>query len=191
MDRGYEEPDGTISVTNPWSVAVLQWPEQADEAHALAAAGRPRLLLVAPDAEPPIDWHPMSDWLRRPANPLDVLLRIENLQRRADATETAVLRLDPDGILRRGRNCVVLAPAEVRLMGALLKNLHRVVGRTDLIAAVWPDGAPGPRTLDGRLQHLRARITTLGLQILNVRQRGYVLTDEDPVLIVSGARLGT
>src|SRR3954452_10940197 len=76
-----------VAATTPWAVTVLDWPEQAAEAEALAAVGALRLLLVAPDVAPPVDWDLTSDWLRRPAPTTDVLARIETLQRRAQRAE--------------------------------------------------------------------------------------------------------
>jgi hypothetical protein len=162
-----------IPPAKPWSVAVLEWPEQADEADALAAAGALRLLLVAPGVAPPVDWDLTSDWLRRPAEPRDVLARVETLQRRSDGDRP--LRLDEDGLLWRGLDWVALGPLEMRLMAVFLENMHRVVKRTELVAVGWPGSSRGMRTLDTTIQRLRGRVARLGLEIVNVRQRGFVL----------------
>jgi DNA-binding winged helix-turn-helix (wHTH) protein len=157
------------------SVAVLDWPEQVDEAEELARAGHLRLLLVAPGVTPPVDWDLTSDWLRRPAEPRDVLARIETIQRRARPER--VLRLDDDGLLWRGFEWVALAPVEIPLLECLLQRMHQLVSRDELEAAAWPDGdSPGTRALDTRLQRLRTRVAKLGLEITNVRQRGLLLT---------------
>jgi DNA-binding winged helix-turn-helix (wHTH) protein len=165
--RGSDE-HGTESVT------ILEWPEQADVADELRRLGRLRLFLVASDARPPDDWDAASDWLRRPADPEDILARVETLQRRAAANDPE-LRLDADGLLWRGQQWVPLAPVEIRIMTALLEEPSRVVTRAELNAAVWPVGAPGSRALDTRLKKLRVRVALLGLQIVNVRQRGFFL----------------
>src|SRR4051812_19875193 len=162
-----------IPPAKPWSVTVLEWPEQADEAQALAAAGALRLLLVAPGVAPPVDWDLTSDWLRRPADPRDVLARVETLQRRSDGDRP--LRLDEDGLLWRGLDWVPMGPLEMRLMAVFLENMHRVVKRAELVAAGWPGSSRGMRTLDTTIQRLRARVSRLGLEIVNVRQRGFVL----------------
>jgi hypothetical protein len=162
-----------IPPAKPWAVTVLEWPEEAEEAEALAAAGVLRLLLVAPGVAPPVDWDLTSDWLRRPAEPRDVLARIETLQRRSDGGRP--LRLDEDGLVWRGLDWVPLGPLEVRLMAVFLENMHRVVKRTELVAAGWPGSARGVRTLDTTIQRLRARVSRLGLEIVNVRRRGFVL----------------
>jgi hypothetical protein len=171
-------PESTVSVTaaTPWAVTVLEWPEEAAEAEALAATGSLRLLLVAPDVPPPVDWDLTSDWLRRPAPTIDVLARIETLQRRAESDERAP-HLDDHGLLWRGSDWIALAPIEVRLMTALLENMNRVVSRSELVNAGWPGSPNGTRALDARLQRLRRRVQRIGLSIGNVRQRGFVLRD--------------
>jgi hypothetical protein len=163
----------------PWSTSVLDWPEQADEADVLAAWGAPRLLLIAPGVAPPVDWDPNCDWLRRPAEPQDVMARVEVLQRRARGGQGPV-RLDEDGLLWRGRQWVSLSPTEARLVRAFLDHAHRVVRRCDLVSAGWPDQRRGPRTLDVCLQRLRTRIAPLGLGIASIRQRGFVFTFVEP-----------
>jgi hypothetical protein len=171
----FDDLDVLTPLAKPWAVSVLDWPEQSAEAEELERAGHLRLLLVAPGVEPPIDWDLTSDWLRRPADPRDVLARIETLQRRSEATNAA-LRLDDSGLLWRGLQWVALSPVEMRLMACLLENVHRVVSRAELDAAGWPDGSPSLRALDTRLARLRRRIAVLGLEVGSVRQRGFLLS---------------
>lgn len=157
------------------SVAVLDWPEQAEEAEALARAGHLRLLLVAPGVAPPVDWDLTSDWLRRPSEPQDVYARIETIQRRVRPER--IIRLDDDGLLWRGFDWVALAPVEIAVFACLLENMDRLVSRAELDAAAWPEGdSPGSRALDTRLQRLRGKVAKLGLEIANVRQRGFLLS---------------
>ena len=181
MQQLFLDEQRTVVTTpaKPWSVAVLEWPEQAEEAESLAARGALRLLLVAPGESPPVDWDLSSDWLRRPADPRDVMARVETLQRRSEQ-EFGPLSMDQDGLLWRGRTWVALAPVEVRLMGVLMENARRVVRRAELVSAGWPDESRATRTLDVRLQRLRARIRPLGLEVASIRQRGYVLTFVEP-----------
>ena len=171
---GTEELDGAGEA---WPVAVVQWPEESQRADALVRDRRLRLYLVAPDADPPIDWDGLSDWIRRPAEPRDVFARIETLQRRAERSPKP--SLDDDSVLWRGRSWIALAPIEARLMRAFLQRPGAVVSRSELLAAGWPGGAAS-RALDPRLLRLRARIASMGLGIFNVRQRGYILTFADP-----------
>jgi DNA-binding response OmpR family regulator len=58
--------------------------------------------------------------------------------------------------------------------------MDRVVTRDELDVAAWPDGnSQGARALDTRLHRLRNRVAKLGLEIANVRRRGFVLTTRD------------
>jgi DNA-binding response OmpR family regulator len=57
------------------------------------------------------------------------------------------------------------------------QNMHQLVSRQALDAAAWPNGdSPSTRALDTRLQRLRNRAAKLGLEIANVRHRGFLLT---------------
>ena len=49
--------------TAPLGVVLVNWPEHADQVTALAQAGLPRLLLVAPDADPPASIDASEDWV--------------------------------------------------------------------------------------------------------------------------------
>lgn len=157
-----------------WPVPVVMWPEQADRSEALARDGRIRLFLVAPGAAPPVDWDGRSDWIRRPATVGDIYARIEALQRRAEHVQrSGRVDLDDTGILRFGEAWVVLTPIETRLMRVLLDRAGAVVSRGELLSAGWRGEAS--RALDTNLQRLRSRIGPLGLRLVNVRRRGYIL----------------
>ena len=175
MAASFVDLDVGTTLAKPWAVSVLDWPEQATRADELARAGHLRLLLVAPDVAPPVDWDLTSDWLRRPADQR-VCSRGSRRCSAAPRRPRARLRLDEDGLLWPRARLGCAAPLELRLAACLLENTHRVVGRSELDAAAWPDGSPGPRALDARLQRLRVRITVLGLEIVSVRQRGFLLS---------------
>ena len=155
------------------SVAILAWPDEADEAPERGRAGQPRLLLVASDAEPPADWDGLTDWVRLPVDDRDLCARVAALQRLATRAPSPVL--DEFDVLWRGDRWVALAPVEARILEALLARCGSVVGRRELGAAVWPDGVPGTRAVDARLRRLRDRVEPLGLRIHNVRRRGLLL----------------
>lgn len=181
MDTMQWQPSGTgfdRYRVSPDSVALLDWPERADEAEELARRHVPRLLLVAPGFEPPVEWDLTSDWLRRPAHPRDVMFRVEALQRRT-ADAGGPVRLDEDGLLWRGRRWVALPPIEMRIIAHFLENVQRVVGRAELENAAWPDETRSRRALDARLHRLRTRIGPLGLSIRNIRQRGFMFVLAD------------
>ena len=155
------------------SVAILSWPDQADEAAECARTRQPRLLLVAPDAEPPPDWDGLTDWVRLPVDDRDLCARIAALQRLGSRVPEPAL--DEFDVLWRGDRWRALAPIEARLVEVLLARCGSVVSRRELGAAAWPDGVPGTRAVDARLRRLRDRVEPLGIRIHNVRRRGLML----------------
>ena len=67
--RAETPPPATHDTTEQYrydDVAVVRWPSGEDERRRLAAAGLPRLLLVAGDHAPPDEWAGLEDWLREP-----------------------------------------------------------------------------------------------------------------------------
>jgi DNA-binding response OmpR family regulator len=161
-------------------IALVRWPAEAVRRNELAAAGRPRLLLIEPGAAPPLAWDHLEDWTRLPADPADVEARIATLMLRNPSAELPSPLLDGDGILRVGPGWVALPPVEARITSVLLNRMDAVVPRRDLLAAGWPEGeAQGSKTgniLDGRIKLLRRRLTKVGLQIHTVRGVGFLLT---------------
>ena len=159
-------------------VVLVRWPAERSERDRLSALGRPRLLLVAPDAAAPAVEDPLEDWVRAPASETDVRARVETLRRRAAASGPAVTEepsLDDDGVLRWHGRWVSLPPVEARLTRALLDRFGAVVGRDALARAGWPEGAPGRNALDVHVLRLRRRLNEVGLAIRTVRSRGYLL----------------
>ena len=64
-------PAETPTITDSeivWPIPILNWPEDAETNEVLADERRPRLLLVAAGADPPVDLDGLSDWVRRPAD---------------------------------------------------------------------------------------------------------------------------
>ena len=64
-------------------VVIIRWPEEAASLQRLRTLGRPRLLLVAPDAPAPATVDCTEDWIRLPAEDADVRARIATLAARA------------------------------------------------------------------------------------------------------------
>lgn len=156
-------------------VTTLSWPEERGLREQLAKLGRARLLMVDPDAAPPIAADPLEDWVRRSAGELDVRARIEALRMRLESTLELVPELDDDGVIRFGERWAPLPPVEARLTGALVGRFGAVVSREVLSAAGWPDGAPGRNALDVHVLRLRRRLEPVRLAIRTVRSRGYLL----------------
>lgn len=166
------------AVPDHLSVAVLAWPADVAVRDQLAAAGRPRLLVVEPTAAPPTSADLLEDWVRSPADPEEVAFRRSTLLARARrrAQASAGPHLDADGVLHLDGAWLALSPLEARLVGCLLASPGAVARRNDLVAATWPDGPPSdPRALDVRVKVVRKRLAELGLRIHTVATKGYLL----------------
>lgn len=154
---------------------MVRWPTEVTRRTALQRAGRPRLLLVEPAAPPPIVEDHLEDWIRIPADEMDLRARVEALSRRTPAMPVLPPELDEDGVLRFDGRWVAVPPVEARLVDALVNRIDAVVSRDELARAGWPAGSPGRNALDVHMLRLRRRIEPLGLQIRTVRSRGYLL----------------
>lgn len=154
----------------------MRWPAEGARRDALRQAGHPRVLLLEDGAAPPVPSpDDLEDWIRLPADEVDLRARVEGLQRRSDALVDPAPDLDGDGVLRVGDRWVSLPPVEARLTAALLDRFGAVVSRDALANAGWPAGAPGRNALDVHMLRLRRRLSPLALAIRTVRSRGYLL----------------
>lgn len=151
----------------------MHWPGDETRRCRLRNRGVARLLLVAPDAEPPVVDEALEDWVRMPAPDVDVRARVEGLRRRFAVFDTP--RIDEDGVIRFGEGWVAVPPVEARLVGAMIERFGACVGREVLAAAAWPDGSPGRNALDVHMARLRKRLAGVDLAIRTIRSRGYLL----------------
>ena len=156
-------------------VVLVRWPAEEPRRAQLRDDGIPRLLLVENGAPPPRTTDEYEDWVRVPADEVDLHARVENLNRKVQSRTDVTPDLDADGVLRAGPGWVPLPPVEARLTSALLDRYRSVVSRDALARAGWPQGAPGRNALDVHVLRLRRRIAPLGLAIRTVRSRGYLL----------------
>ena len=168
-------------------VVLIRWPAEEPRREQLSQAGVPRLLLVESGAAPPTAVDEIEDWIRVPADEVDLHARVENLNRRAREREHVEPELDDDGVLRVGSAWVPLPPVEARLTAALVDRYGAVVSRESLSRAGWPDGAPGRNALDVHVLRLRRRLAPLGLAIRTVRSRGYLLETSQPAWAATSA----
>ena len=160
----------------PASVAFLHYP--SDAAGVADARGRrlPRLLLVAADAPPPDDHpaDPLEDWVRLPADPVEVDVRADLLaQRHAAARARAAVKVDGDGVARRNGVSVVLTPVEHAVLAVLLASEGEIVPHERLERAA--EGVGSTMRLKTRMARLRKRVEPLGLTVHAVRGQGYLL----------------
>jgi DNA-binding winged helix-turn-helix (wHTH) protein len=119
----------------------------------------------------------LEDWIRVPAQALDVVVRLAGLERRAQAPEVLRPRIDDDGVLSMGETWVSLPPVDHRLARVLVERFNAVVSRDTLARAGWPDRTPARNALDVHVLRLRRRLEPLGLAIRTVRSRGYALEE--------------
>lgn len=162
------------------AVAMLRWPGEEDRLARLRADGHPRLLLVESGAAPPLPADELEDWIRVPAQEIDMRARLEGLERRYQARDEVLPVIDDDGVLRVGREWVSLPPVDARLAATLVERFGAVVSRDALARAGWPGGAPARNALDVHVLRLRRRLAPVGLVIRTVRSRGYALEHAPP-----------
>ena len=160
-------------------VVDLQWPAEEGRRRELERDQVPRLLLVDPDADPPVSADRYEDWARANDPKTDIDARRAALRQLVSADD--VPHVDENGVLRTDGAWVGLPPVEARLLVVLLRNEGEVVSREVLSDAGWPEGSPGRNALDVRILRLRRRIEPLGLLIRTIRSRGYLLERIRPI----------
>jgi DNA-binding response OmpR family regulator len=156
-------------------VSLVSWPGEGARRSELAAAGEPRLLLVATDAEPPDVSDCCEDWVRVPCSESELAARIRTVRGRAAAHVSAMPSIDDDGVLRFRGGWTALPPVEARLLRALIERYGAVVSRQVILQAGWTERPARRNALDVHMLRLRRRVAPLGLQVRTVRSRGYLL----------------
>jgi hypothetical protein len=177
--RAVTVTDSISDRTGPGSeVALVNWPEDESGRRHLAAARRPRLLLVGPGITPPVVTDELEDWVRYPLDADELTVRAAVLASRARdvPARPANLVIDDEGMVHHGARWAVLAPMERRLLAELLACPAQVVSRAVLHTAGWQDTRPAdPRAVDGVIRRLRRRLAPLGVTIHTVAGSGYLL----------------
>ena len=157
--------------TSSWSAGRLRSPGASNSRD----GGVPRLLLVDQGVAPPRSADELEDWIRVPADEVDLHARVENLDRRAKTRTEVKPALDGDGVLRVNGAGSRSRRSRLASRARLLSRYGSVVSRDALASTGWPEGAPGRNALDVHVLRLRRRIAPLGLTIRTVRSRGYLL----------------
>ena len=157
------------------------------------AAPACRLLLSSAPAGPALE--PGWIWLRKPFEPRALVVRLLQAlrpSRRAALREHAPLRAGPIEVdrtqplvrlrLASGWQTVALAPTEHRLLQFLLSEPGRVRSRSEILVAVWGEGAVDRRTVDQYVRRLRRSLEPVGAAALvrTVNRVGYRLQLEMP-----------
>ena len=140
-----------------------------------APRGHPRLLLLEDGAAPPLTGaEDLEDWIRLPADDLD-LRGASGAPAASPGEGRPAPALDDDGVLRLGDRWVSLPPVEARLTAALLDRYGAVVSRRGRVRA--GRGAHLAATLlDAHMLRLRRRLLPRSRSAIpTVRPWGYLL----------------
>ncbi|MAW29545.1 MAG: hypothetical protein CMP98_12165 [Gammaproteobacteria bacterium] len=108
-----------------------------------------------------------DDYVTKPFALLELLARVEALLRRADNATASSLKTGDIEInaaartVKRGGKDVELAPRELELLIALVKQNGQVVSRQELLHSVWGHaGRVETRTVDTHVAELRRKLET-------------------------------
>jgi two-component system phosphate regulon response regulator OmpR len=128
-----------------------------------------------------------DDYLGKPFDPRELVLRIRAMLRRAPSTAASAptgpvqlggAEFDPErGELRNATGPIRLTGGEVALLTALARKPNEVLSREDIAAALGMDEA-GERAIDVQVTRLRRKIEADPREprfLHTVRGRGYVL----------------
>lgn len=128
-----------------------------------------------------------DDYLTKPYHPDELVVRLDVMIRRKDATQitsNTVLKigtLEVDRLrqtVRRSDVAVELSQAEYRLLVYMMEHSHRILSRHMIFEAVWGYRFdPGTNLIDVHIARLRKKIDTEGEPPLfhTVRNKGYRL----------------
>jgi DNA-binding winged helix-turn-helix (wHTH) protein len=115
-----------------------------------------------------------EDWVRLPADDGDVRARVLALAARSSRHRPGP-QVGADGRLRFGSDWIALSPIELRLARVLVERFGEVVHSTELADAAWPGEGINEGALRVHLTRLRRRLRAVGLEVQNVRGRGYLM----------------
>lgn len=163
-----------VGASSQGGVRLVRWPEETALLERLRSEGTPRLLLVRGGAPAPEMVGCEEDWVRLPAGDEDVRARMLALDARSSRHRVGP-KVGADGRLRHGSGWIALSPIEHRLARVLSERFGEVVPSTELSTAAWPGEAMNEGALRVHLTRLRRRLRPAGLDVQNVRGRGYLL----------------
>ncbi len=163
--------DGALTSAPQHDVVVVRWPEQRADAERLARLDQPHLLLVEPGVEPPQLSSCLADWIRLPADDIDVRTRLSALAARA-LQHPAVPALDEYGECSYVGKRVFLSPSDMKLAELLVGSFDRGVPEEEILDRLV-HGEGDPSKIRVYVSRLRKRIQPLGLEITCIRGFGY------------------
>src|SRR5688572_8884233 len=169
-------------------VVELRWPDDAARRAALAATRAPRLWPVPAAVDPPIVVDELEDWIRSPADPVEVGARLVALRSRAGA-EPRGAHVDDDGVFRLAGRRVALSPTEAALARVLLARSGEPIDAEGVRTHPAGAGRLATANVPVTVTCLRQRLADLGVTIAHVRGAGFVChvtgttPDGDPAAI--------
>jgi DNA-binding response OmpR family regulator len=123
-----------------------------------------------------------EDYLVKPFEMLELLLRIEKILKRRNSVSSVirVLNLEIDTgehTVKKSGQEILLKPMEFDLLVVLAKNKNRAISREKLLSMVWGTDFMGEsRTVDVHIAQLRKKLD-LGENIKTVSKLGYRLEE--------------
>ena len=145
-------------------VALLRWPEDHAERAALERAQRPRLLLVAPGAIPPLGPDVLEDWTRAQPGSAEVAARVATLSRRSRSLIHDIRQSGRH--LHRGADHVTLTATQCVIFAPLVHLAGHPVPRAVVAEALTVAGStPSPSAVRSLLVRLDRALAPLGLRV--------------------------
>jgi hypothetical protein len=154
---------------------LVWWPDEGHKLATLRDEGRLRLVVVQDGAEPPISGDPLEDWVRS-SDSASIPDRIASLVARAEPLLTP--SLDASGVLRVGARWTPLSEHEIPIARRLVDAFGSIVSLGDIVGEAGSGGAAASNAAAAfrqRMRRLRNRVRKVGLDLLVVPRRGYVL----------------
>jgi two-component system OmpR family response regulator/two-component system response regulator QseB len=156
----------------PEDVAHVRWPSEADRRAELVRQGRPRLLHVEIGVEPPTIVDELEDWVRTPADAIEVVVRATTVSERFQRGGRDLV-VDDDGVFRVGSRWVALSPSEAVLARALVDQPGVPLPPEAIQALLGVDS--GPNAVRVTVHRLRRRLQAVGVAVRNLRGRGFLI----------------
>jgi DNA-binding response OmpR family regulator len=161
---------------------VLRWPDEDGLRATLRAQGRPRLLIVTDGQAAPLDLDPLEDWVTSSARAQEIEARASALALRTNGAGAGHPVVDDDDLLRYRGRWVALGAIEARMARLFVERIGTVVRRAELERAAWGRAANRSNTTDAMVHRFRTHAASVGLDLVTVRARGYVLQEPAPHL---------
>jgi biotin operon repressor len=162
----------------PDDAELISWPADGKRRTVLAAMGIPRVLLVAVGVPAPVVDDALEDWVREPADQVEVATRIATLRQRVAARADRPT-VEDDRVLW-GDRWVAVPRSQLPVVELLLDRMGAVVS-TDELGASYGAGraTTSPAAIKAMIRRLRRSLGEIGLVVTNVRDRGYLLACVD------------